>query len=305
LKSTTARGDPIFNELNRRIEEQFSNAEPDGDDIKEVYARFGLAYYHAEVLHRGLCNLYSLSQLPPKGPVTRPRVEEHIRAAFQATLGQLLVLLHPTLPPKLLQRLEGALERRNFIAHQFWYERIHLMKSMGGIDAMMTELSQDNELFSELDGEVEKVIAALYLRLGLTAEHLAMALDEVSIGKDLEPLNEQRKPRKEEIIIAVFDTPTPSGRYVLVFQTEDALLWQLCDAGLGWAPYDKAEPSWPVATKFSDLLPARINPRPKASAPWSFDIQFGSKATLSVRPGQLPGEVRYSLHLKGKQNHLK
>jgi hypothetical protein len=39
--------------------------EPDSEDIKEVYARFGLAYYYAEVLHRGLCNLYLLSQLPP------------------------------------------------------------------------------------------------------------------------------------------------------------------------------------------------------------------------------------------------
>lgn len=57
-------------------------SEPTSEEVKELYARFGLAYYLAEVLHRGLCNLYCLSQLPEVGPVTRPRVEEHLRTAF-------------------------------------------------------------------------------------------------------------------------------------------------------------------------------------------------------------------------------
>src|SRR5262245_50563117 len=89
---------------------------PTGDDIKEVYACFGLAYYHAEVLHRGLCNLYSFAQAPSNGPITRPRVEEHFRTAFETTLGQLLVKLQPILPLAIFPKLELAVERRNFLA---------------------------------------------------------------------------------------------------------------------------------------------------------------------------------------------
>jgi hypothetical protein len=47
--------------------------EPTSDDLKEVYARFGLAYYLAEALHRGLCNLYTASRMPPSGQVARAR----------------------------------------------------------------------------------------------------------------------------------------------------------------------------------------------------------------------------------------
>lgn len=83
--------------------------EPDSEDIKEVYARFGLAYYHAECLHRGLCNLYSLTQLPPNGPVTAPRLEEHLRDAFNSTLGQIVRFLEPQFPPALWPKLEQAI----------------------------------------------------------------------------------------------------------------------------------------------------------------------------------------------------
>ncbi len=116
--------------------------EPTSEEVKEVYARFGLAYYLAEVLHRGLCNLYCVSQLPAGGPVTRPRVEEHLRTAFETTLGQLVKKLQHMLPPALVPELERAVERRNFIAHHFWYERSYMMRSARGIEDLVNELGE-------------------------------------------------------------------------------------------------------------------------------------------------------------------
>jgi hypothetical protein len=269
--------------------------EPTSDDVKEVYARFGLAYYMAEALHRGLCNLYCASQMPPDGPVTRPRVEEHLRTAFETTLGQLLPKLQPVLPSTLVPKLELAVERRNFIAHYFWYERIRLMMSVGGLEEMVNELSADTDLFSEMDAEIQKLLEPFHSRMGLTQEHLSLALAETMSGKDLEPLNQQRRPKKEETIVAAFDIPLASGRTLLIFQTQDGVLWQLCDGGLGWTHYDAVDPAWPAAKNFGDLLPAKINPRPPVSAPWTFEIQFGPKARLSVHPGRAAGEVLYKL----------
>ncbi len=45
--------------------------EASSDEAKELYARFGLAYYYAEVLHRGLCILYAFSRMPERGGMTR------------------------------------------------------------------------------------------------------------------------------------------------------------------------------------------------------------------------------------------
>lgn len=272
-----------------------SASEPSDDDVKDVYAHFGLTYYLAEVLHRGLCNLYCASQLPPGGPATRPRVEEHLRNAFGTTLGQLREKLRPLLPSELVPRLELALERRNFIAHRFWYERVHMMSNLSRIAEMQNELADDAALFSEVDGEIEKLMQPLHSRMGLTPELLSVSLEETKSGKHLEPLNQQRKPKKEETIVSAFDVPLASGRSLLVFQTEDGVLWQLCDSGLGWTSYESVDPNWPLAKKFADLLPARINPRPPATSPWTFEINFGRKATLSVRPGEKPGEVLFKV----------
>lgn len=288
----------IYNEFRVSIDDELSGLRPTSDDVKEVYARFGRAYYYAEVLHRGLCNFYSLSQIPPTGPVTRTRVEEHLRTAFESTLGQLIARLEVKLPASLLQRLTVALERRNFIAHHFWYERIHMMSSPSGIEAVVAELSQDTELFCEVDTEIGKLSEPLLSRIGITLEHLTMALNEMLGGNDLEPLHGQRKPKRQETIVNVFDVPTKSGQTILIFQTEDGSLWELCDAGLGWSAYDKVDSSWPKAQKFTNLLPAKINPRPKVLAPWTFEIQFGLNANLSVQPGKASGKIIYRLTRK-------
>lgn len=196
-------------------------------------------------------------------------MEEHLRTAFEMTLGQLLPRLETVLPSPLLERLAEVLERRNFIAHYFWYERVHLIATLTGIEVLLAELAHDTELFQELDREVEKITEPLHARVGLTPELFATAFNDIKSGRSgaLDRLHSQRIPRKQETVVKVFNVPTASDHTVLVFQTDDGLLWQLCDAGLGWSPYDHADPSWPLADKFADLLPARINPRPKASAP--------------------------------------
>lgn len=290
----------LFDQMHTQIDEALEGSEPASDDVKEVYARFGLAYYYAEVLYRGLCNLYCVSQVPPTGPMTRYRVEEHLRTSSEMTLGHLLPRLETILPPPLLERLTGALERRNFLAHHFWFERIHLMTTLNGIETMLAELAQDTELFQELDGEVEKVGEPLHGRVGLTAELFVKALNDIKNGTAgaLDPLHQQRMPRKQETVVNVFNVPTGSGHTVLVFETDDGLLWQLCDVGLGWSPYDHVDPSWPIVQKFAGLLPARINPRPKAAAPWTFEIPFGASATLAVFPGKQAGQVLYRLRIQ-------
>ncbi|HVW10946.1 MAG TPA: hypothetical protein VHC90_20305 [Bryobacteraceae bacterium] len=276
-----------------------SERSPSSEDLQEVYARFGLAYYMAEVLHRGLCNLYCAFQLPPNGPVLNSRVEEHLRVAFEMTLGQLLRHMKPVLVPELFDQLGIALRRRNFIAHHFWYERVHLMARVSGIEAMIAELSEDTELFRELDGKIQTIIAPYHERSGLTPEIIAAELDAIRSGmsEGPDPLPERRVPRKQETIVHVYEVPATSGHSNIIFETDDGSLWQLCDGGLGWAPHDRVEQSWRRLEKFEKLLPARINPRPTAPAPWQFEIPFGETATLAVCLGKKTGQVIYDLRL--------
>ena len=171
------------------------------------------------------------------------------------------------------------------------------MPSADGVEEMMAELDAFTELFETADAEIDKLVEPLNARIGVTSAMLAECMAAVMRGEPMEPLPETRKPKGEEVVVGVYNTPslTTPGKSVLVFVTDDRVVWQLCDAGLGWSPYDSVGPTWTAVEKFADLLPARIKPRPPVDAPWTYDIPFGRKATLKVRSGSRPGEVVYSL----------
>jgi hypothetical protein len=271
---------------------------PEADEVRELFARFGRAYYYAEVLSRGLLNLCALSKLPKEGPITRPRAEEHLREAFRLTLGQAVTSVSSYFTPENLEQLKTAVQQRNFLAHHFWFECAHLLTSKEGVKEMIFQLDLLADLFQRLDKEVECVSRRVLARIGITETMLVQCFDEVLRGEPMEPLPKTRMPKKEEVIIGVFRavSPTTPGKSVLLFQTDDGLIWQLCDAGLGWSPYETVDANWEKVDKFVDLLPARVNPRPPLRGPWNFDIVFGKQARLEVRPGVRPGEVIFKLN---------
>src|SRR4051812_17630839 len=88
------------------------------DETLEVYARFGLAYYMTECVHRALVHVVAM--LPfDKATAARPRIEEHMRVAEQKTFGQLVPRAKEILDGNLHNSLEWALAQRNFLAHRF------------------------------------------------------------------------------------------------------------------------------------------------------------------------------------------
>ena len=90
------------------------NDEPSDELIKEVFARFGTAYYESECLYRGPCNLCVLATFEGKSDITRPRIEEKFSNAFKITLGKILEEIKDLLPDKLFDRLQHAVNSRNF-----------------------------------------------------------------------------------------------------------------------------------------------------------------------------------------------
>lgn len=93
--------------------------EPDDDLIREMYARFGSAYYQSECLHRGLCIVFAWTGLPSRDLITRPRVEERLAQAFSLTLGEVAARLEGELPSELASEIRAAVATRNFLAHHF------------------------------------------------------------------------------------------------------------------------------------------------------------------------------------------
>jgi hypothetical protein len=270
--------------------------EQDVDElIKEVYAQFGLAYYESECLHRELCMILAFNSSQNKLNITRPRIEEKLVDAFSLTLGQVKDSLKNILPNELYLKLEDAVKRRNFLAHHFWFDRIHLMLSIKGLRQMLEELSILTESFSKLDELVSNYSKSKLHQFGLTEEMLQKSLNEIISGKPPEPLLRKRKLKKEERLIRVWECKLPNGTSPLIFETQDNCLWQLCDVGLGWTYFDRIDTHWKENKTIQPYLPANINPRPKDCHPWEYEFRLSKSAILWVKPGSQERSFKWGI----------
>ena len=290
----------VDNSLDEVRSKMTLHEEPDEELIKEVYARFGLAYYESECLHRGLCHVLAIASFHSQSDITRPRVEEKLVHAFSLTLGQVKDALKGMLPDELFSQLDYGIEQRNFLAHHFWFERAHLMFNSAGLTQMIEELSEFSALFSKLDKLVWDYFEPKLKRLGITDDVLQNAFDKILSGNPPEPLPQKRKLKKQERLVRVWEFKLPDGTLPLIFETEDGFLWQLCDVGLGWTNYDKIGPDWKENKNFQTYLPANINPRPKDCHPWNYELKLAKNAVLWVKPGRRVRSFKWGIRTKSK-----
>src|SRR5687768_13811856 len=105
------------------------NAEDDGEHEKEVFARFGLAMYRAQVLEHGIVNaLAVLDLIPSRRHLARSRedwgaeVDAFMDRNFEVTMGRMMHNLRAVtqVAPELDILLRDALGKRNRLAHDFF-----------------------------------------------------------------------------------------------------------------------------------------------------------------------------------------
>lgn len=271
---------------------------PTSDLRRELFARFGLTYYHSECLHKELCNFLAISVFPSIRGITRPRMEERLAQAFALPLGLVVDELRPLLPQDLMVDLEDAVKKRNLLAHNFWFERAHLMFTASGIDKMIAELAVMSEQFHQLDYKFTQRFAQKTKELGITDELIQSALEEGLAGIPMDPLPTQRRLKKQERVVRAWEFALPNGHKPLVFETEDGCLWQLCDVGLGWTYYDSIEEGWSENKEICEYLPVTLNPRPPGFEPWHYELRLSKGAILWVKPGSIENTFKWGIRIK-------
>lgn len=266
---------------------------PDDSQIRELYASFGLAYYQSECLHRELCMAFAWSGLPSRNLITRPRVEEQLAQAYSLTLGTVVTKLNGILPDELYSELEIVVEKRNFLAHHFWFDRSHLMDSDEQLQQLIVELDGYTELFDQFYSKVFAWAEPRWQELGINDELTQDKLNLLQAGESEEPLPDKRsvkelnkKLNKRQCLIRVWEL-TVEEQQPLVFELADGSLWQLSDVGLGWTRFQKKDSGWVEHPKISPHLPANIFPRPKTTAPWDYEFTLANGAVLWIKPGHL------------------
>ncbi len=157
------------------------NGSGDGEHEKEVFARFGLAVYRAQVLEHALVNaLTFLDLIPSRRHLAQSRaewgaeVDAFTDQKFEATMGKLMGGLRAIthVDTDLDALLKEALQKRNWLAHDFFRKRAVEFMSYAGREQMLREVDECGDLFGRADGALEAVVKPVRLKAGITDEML-------------------------------------------------------------------------------------------------------------------------------------
>lgn len=159
----------------------------DSVQIREVYSRFGLAMYQAQVLEHGMVNAVIVARMLPtmREHPDRAAWEETFDRAYDSelakTFGNMLRALERLgLPNDLTDRLRLAKVERDRLAHRFFREHDGDFLGRSGRTAMIAECEEAIELFVSVDADLEELMRPQRERHGITAEwvegHLADAI---------------------------------------------------------------------------------------------------------------------------------
>jgi hypothetical protein len=150
----------------------------DGSQQKEVYARFGLAAYQAQVLEHGLVNLLIVAR-QATGQVTPSSINTDFDRLFRLSMG---ALLEQTEKEQLTvadtELWSRALAERNRLAHHYFREHAENFMSPEGRELMLKDADAARLLFVRADEAATRVLFSISQRWGMTPD-VARAVAEI------------------------------------------------------------------------------------------------------------------------------
>lgn len=168
--------------MNKHIRiEPYEVPRPESLDEKEVYAFFGLASYSAQCLEKALVSLAFTYHLSNKDILTIGQWDELFSQVNKRTFGALLRVVKEefSIDESMIEKLNKALSQRNWLAHDFFYDRAGHMVSDTGRGKMIGELSELLTLFNMCDQFIEGISTHIWSDCGITQEMLEAKMEEL------------------------------------------------------------------------------------------------------------------------------
>jgi len=163
--------------LNNEGSSYQDNLSHDSKQIREVYARYGLAMYQAQCVERQIGII--IATLNPEffqeTPDSRGCIFEK---EFKKTLGNMVEIMRKkmVLDSKFEKRLQDALELRNWLAHNYFWERAILFLNSDGREIMIEELQSTADNLAEIDCDLNYVTDEWLSKVGMSKETIEMRI---------------------------------------------------------------------------------------------------------------------------------
>jgi hypothetical protein len=206
--------------------------DPESHQIREVFAYYGRAMYCGQVLEKAIGIMLS-SVYAPTSPeqMSKYRYHDLMQENLKKTLGHLLSTFRERAKPEDISAIEAkldiALERRNWLAHDYWWDRAVELNTSDGRERMLTELEECTSLFEEVTESLELITSLFLHSKGVDLEVEVETL--LSIGY-IPAMPSARKLNKRERLIQVHKYCRQVGDTTVetpLFELEDHTCWTL------------------------------------------------------------------------------
>lgn len=139
---------------------------------RELFGRYGLAMYHAQCVEKSLALLTSTvfhKDFLKSSVDIREKIQSQ---SFSKTLGKLIHKLESqvTIPPNLKNNLLDALNKRNWLAHDYFYDRAEALLTQDGNEKMIEELTDLYDFFSTLDQQLMSTVDKWSKKVGIAEQ---------------------------------------------------------------------------------------------------------------------------------------
>ena len=157
-----------------------SDLPDDGSRQKEVYARFGLAVFKAQVFDHALVNLLMVTGVIDQ-QVSAEQIDQFFEDLFKKTTGGLVTNAsnQSRLDVEDLATCRAAVAGRNRLIHQFFREHSDNFMTSRGQQLMLDDLGEIADLIQRADDACHRVMMTIGKPYGFTAELVDQHLQEM------------------------------------------------------------------------------------------------------------------------------
>ncbi|XQU09822.1 hypothetical protein P4544_09245 [Halomonas sp. LY9] len=157
---------------------------PENSSEKEVYAFFGLASYTAQSLEKGLVTLAFSYSLSKRTILSEDAWGDLFSQVNRKTFGALLKLVksETSIDQSMVSELDNCLSKRNWLAHDYFYDRAAEFCSEEGRVQMLSELSELIRNFDLCDQFITGVSQHIWQQHGITEADIDAAMATLVVG---------------------------------------------------------------------------------------------------------------------------
>jgi len=149
--------------------------------VREVYAKYGVAMYFAQCLETELVNLLVALKLKDRDKITRSDIDSFMEENYKKTLGRLIQSLKKAMkiPENLEIELAELLNIRNYLAHHYFRDKAIDFVNKDGRQNMLSELELIISKLVNGDKKISSIVSVIREQYGITEEMISKMVDDL------------------------------------------------------------------------------------------------------------------------------